>query len=510
MTERPPSLGESHFQGPRVPPMGKVLEKRDLRTLTDAGGISIARLRAEGRRSTPACSALAGVTFLYIFQGPGVGLVEIGAGRTHKINMTHANSSPYRSPKQRQGSQPAWYSYYAGYAPAFVQDVLTHNVTSTEGSRVLDPWNGSGTTTSVASRQGIHSTGVDLNPALIVISKARQLAANIGPSLSPLADQLLANARDTTHALPEEPTEAWMAPSTASQLRRIERTIHRTLVENNEGSTTMPVDVNTLTPLASFFYCSLFLTIRELTKPFRSSNPTWIRRPNFPSDRLKISRSTVESEFKAAVTMLTSRLALDEASQDRATIELGDASAFSGSTPFDLIIGSPPYCTRIDYVIATLPELTILGFDKVGVANLRRRMHGTTLMRSPSPEAEAKLGTGIERLLMRIANHPSQSSANYYAPYFRSYFVDLFSSLQNLESQLTPNGAMGLVVQDSYYKEIPVDLPALVMQFGSELNLVPSRYDFRVSHTMGSINPHSKKYRRSSRATESLILLRRA
>ena len=52
-TERPPSLGESHFRGPRVPPQAEVFEKRDLRTLTDAGGISIARPRAEVRQPAP-------------------------------------------------------------------------------------------------------------------------------------------------------------------------------------------------------------------------------------------------------------------------------------------------------------------------------------------------------------------------------------------------------------------------------------------------------------------------
>ena len=31
---------------------------------------------------------------------------------------------------------------------------------------------------------------------------------------------------------------------------------------------------------------------------------------------------------------------------------------------FDAVIGSPPYCTRIDYVIATSIELAILGFGK--------------------------------------------------------------------------------------------------------------------------------------------------
>ena len=53
MTERPPSLGESHFRGRRVPPPSKVFEKGKRRTAADVNGISITRLKAEGRRPAP-------------------------------------------------------------------------------------------------------------------------------------------------------------------------------------------------------------------------------------------------------------------------------------------------------------------------------------------------------------------------------------------------------------------------------------------------------------------------
>ncbi|WP_410712175.1 DNA methyltransferase [Bradyrhizobium sp. BEA-2-5] len=41
------------------------------------------------------------------------------------------------------------------------------------GQVVLDPWNGSGTTTSVANGAGLTAVGIDINPAMAVVAKAR-------------------------------------------------------------------------------------------------------------------------------------------------------------------------------------------------------------------------------------------------------------------------------------------------------------------------------------------------
>ena len=44
-----------------------------------------------------------------------------------------------------------------------------------QGTRVLDPWNGSGTTTSVCAARGYRSVGVDINPGTIPVAWSRQL-----------------------------------------------------------------------------------------------------------------------------------------------------------------------------------------------------------------------------------------------------------------------------------------------------------------------------------------------
>lgn len=56
-----------------------------------------------------------------------------------------------------------FFDFYAGYSTSFVADVLLYwNLPG--NSVILDPWNGSGTTTDIASKMGYKAIGYDLNP----------------------------------------------------------------------------------------------------------------------------------------------------------------------------------------------------------------------------------------------------------------------------------------------------------------------------------------------------------
>jgi DNA methylase len=87
--------------------------------------------------------------------------------------MLALGGAPLSSPKQTTAERhSSLFPYYAGFSEAFVGDVLDA-LQPTDGEVVLDPWNGSGTTTAVAGRAGLISIGVDINPAMAVVAKAR-------------------------------------------------------------------------------------------------------------------------------------------------------------------------------------------------------------------------------------------------------------------------------------------------------------------------------------------------
>jgi hypothetical protein len=106
------------------------------------------------------------------------------------------------------------YPYYAGFSEMFVASMFDR-MGVIGGSRVLDPWNGSGTTTLVASMRGIRSTGYDLNPALVIVARAR--AANAEDlSSAKLAWERLSLAGNSDYVDPVEcssptsPASPWL------------------------------------------------------------------------------------------------------------------------------------------------------------------------------------------------------------------------------------------------------------------------------------------------------------
>src|SRR6185437_8913597 len=209
------------------------------------------------------------------------------------------------SPKRRTTRSPEfsdWFDYYAGYSPRFVTDVLD-SLQLRAGQRVLDPWNGAGTTTFVASQRGVVATGFDINPAMVVVGKARLLGGEVKQSLKSLAKELLADSARLSDRLDvDDPLRVWFYPAAASRLRSIERTICRALADQFDArKSCSPKALENLSSLAAFYYVAAFRTARRLLKPFRTTNPTWTSVPKEQSARLRPTREVLEANFLAEV-----------------------------------------------------------------------------------------------------------------------------------------------------------------------------------------------------------------
>ena len=129
------------------------------------------------------------------------------------------------SPKQdgKHTGRSAWFPYYAGYSDAFVRNILGNCIFHQKGgSSVLDPWNGAGTTSSVAYELGCRAIGYDISPVMIVVARARLLQANLATSLTSIAEEILEKSRGySCLSIPGEPLTAWFTPQSASSLRHI-------------------------------------------------------------------------------------------------------------------------------------------------------------------------------------------------------------------------------------------------------------------------------------------------
>lgn len=368
------------------------------------------------------------------------------------------------SPTKQTTATSSVYRYYAGFPNAFVDSLLDH-LGVESNAVVLDPWNGAGTTTEVCSARGISSIGIDLNPFMRVVAQVRcSPRAQIRRDVVALQNALGRSRSDSMVSSPQ--TVA------ANLLRRLE----------DAGS------IERDSALAIFAFAS---ATRAIYRSVLTRNPTW-----FSMRRSNAVLST-EQEIKGHVILELNRL------QDwaKATLEpemprvepyliTGDAANAWVGKRVDHIISSPPYLTRIDYALKTLPELLFIdelfGLD---VDNLRKSMLGSVLTGREQASKFRPTAPTAQAVISAIEAHESKASTTYYLKFFLTYFEKLGSTLDRTLRLLTKCGTVNLVTQGSYYKEIYIDLPRIVSEMMIERGFVEyERTGFRTANHMAAIN----------------------
>jgi hypothetical protein len=126
-----------------------------------------------------------------------------------------------------------------------------------------------------------------------------------------------------------------------------------------------------------------------------------------------------------------------------------------------------------------------------------------------APSTQASWGERVADLLARIGGHPAKASAGYYLKYFTQYFDAMWRSLSEIFRVSRGTAPTVLVVQDSYYKEIHVDLGAILAEmmaahgWGSV-----EQVRFPIPVTKAAIHPGTRAYRTSFSATETVLVAR--
>lgn len=404
------------------------------------------------------------------------------------------------------------FPYYAGYSKAFVESVLS-SLDLPKGANVFDPWNGSGTTTTTSFDYGLTAIGSDLNPVMSLVAKATFVSRLDLESLVPLAHSLVFKI-DDPETSEKDPLHNWFHKSTASYIREIEERINKYFISHNSYTyIDSPEAMEKVTPLAAFFYLALFRVIRRKAYKFFASNPTWIRRAKSNDDKELISRELISNHFIEEVKQLcknsTQFPLFGENDQKRINILLANAEEIPfKNESIDAVITSPPYCTRIDYAVATHIELAILRIGGDKFIDLRRSLTGSSTVKKIFIENNPSWGNECGRFLQSVYNHPSKASKTYYYKSHLEYFDSLYKSLSEVSRVLSKNSPCVLVVQNSHYKEINNDIAEITIQMSKNIGMsLAQRVDFPVSKSMATVNLRSKNYLRKRSTTESVLFL---
>jgi tRNA G10 N-methylase Trm11 len=396
------------------------------------------------------------------------------------------SSSP--SPKvTRAEKRSLIYPYYAGFSEAFAASML-HRMDVAENSRVLDPWNGSGTTTLIGSIIGACCTGYDLNPALVIAARAR--AANA-------ADLISANLAWEKLNLPDDPADADPVEQCAA--------LYECLTSRNTA------EGHNLTPAAhALILCALFKTLRQSFQYARTRNPAW-----FSSDIKSLSRQPfcqVATAAKDSFTCLVEQQARYGHFLRRVPqLHTGDFSDFPVTeSSVDVVLTSPPYLTRLDYVKATLPELLLLNrLCGLNIVQLRFKMMGSPLVGKDAPPEDIRWGPTALRLIHKVKALQSKASSTYYLRFYLKYFAALYKGIERIAVCLVPNGLACLVSQRSHYKEISIDLSQIIIEMSNFLGLrVRDRLDFPWNKSIAIVN--SRALKANNNTIETAVILKKS
>jgi SAM-dependent methyltransferase len=377
------------------------------------------------------------------------------------------------------------YPYYAGFSSRFAAATL-RDLNLPPGALVLDPWNGSGTTTMAASMLGLSAVGVDLNPFACAVAAAKLAPRHHERQVLRLAPELAERATSLAmeSGSDEEPLAEWLPWGAAVYARALVGVIR--------------ARTRHAPPLRALLLVALARALRPYAIT-RTKNPTW----PVPS-LLRVNVRVIPSSFVGQAAAVASLL--QEDTRARVRIAVADARTLPvASGTVRAMLTSPPYFTRIDYAAKTGFELALLGHRSAGM--LRQRLMGTTALRTPRPDSiPGHWPSAVRTVLRSIRRHPSHRSAGYYFPNAVQYFGDAIASMAEIHRVLSPDGTALLVLQDSYYKELHIDLPALFLSIARTLGFRTTvvRAD-PVRLVMTSINTASRKYLPKRSYVESVI-----
>jgi hypothetical protein len=424
-------------------------------------------------------------------------------------------TSPKRADSERQGLH-AWHPYYAGFSEGFVRDILSA-LKVPRWRVILDPMNGSGTTTVVAQQCDYLAIGVELNPAMAIISRAKDPTFWDDQRLVRAAAELIHRARRRKRLIsPHEDSVAWIPSAALADLKRLDAAI---LERDAAPLLTLDSRLKDLIAISDgpgggtqdFLRAALLITARRASIAQDSKNPTWLKRGNGqPSDAmdvLKSFRSTVTSmaaDIKDAFFKQpdTRHVAIIEA--DARNLPLRDRSV-------DAIVTSPPYLTRIDYAVSTAPELVFLGYEsEEDFRTLRRSIMGSTCITGGPYGTRTSWGKTCLETIEQVRQHPSKASSGYYFKMHLQYFQDAEAILRECLRVLKPGAPAVFVIQDSWYKDIHIGLGRIYVEMARMLGATHAetiRTEV-VRNPIGQRNTRARRYPKGA-LHEHVVLFRR-
>lgn len=427
--------------------------------------------------------------------------------------VSHNMSKRIITPKKKKDNvfiiQNTWYNYYAGYSDSFILKYLKKYSSMFIDPIVLDPWTGSGTTNIVANYLNLKNIGLDINPVMIIISKAK-LYDSRDVDIDYLFNCLsVEKINKFNQFMTSDYLFNWYDDDTVEFIRKFEALLQIEILSFNKICPLILRNINLIDSKTAFYYLILFKTVKSFSKSLIGSNPTWIKTKNI-TNKIIIDSNDFIKEFITTAQQLKNCFV---SIQNLTSFGLSDSkNTFLNDESIDIVLTSPPYCTRIDYVVLTIIELSIIGFSKKEIINLRKSMIGTTKILSDMnfDNTDCFISEKVKTILKKIKYHDSKASQCYYYKTYYQYFINMQESINEINRITKKNGIVMFIVQDSYFKDIFINLKRCLVETFSFYNFsLVEAIPFKVSNNMRYLNTNSRKYKDKVKVYEKILVFRK-
>ncbi len=424
-------------------------------------------------------------------------------------------TSAKRTAVERSGPH-SWHPYYAGYSESFVGSALRY-LGCHEETTLLDPWGGSGTTGIVAARSGIPSICIDVNPvmATFAAAKSRQVLAHREELLTFFDNLDCAELSIESHIGRDDALANIFTPETVNSIRYVANGVTpERFSAKSESKDARQVrkaldDPDRLINLVQAFCLSvMFVSLRKLSGVERSSNPTWLKSRD---EKAHVSPSALfaalRSDARKMLTDLEAYFGVERTIAPNYSLH-GDARHLPvRDASVDAVITSPPYLTRIDYAMATMPEMYLLGDGELLKRTRHQTMGAPVITRSDKYQKES-WGATCNAVLDAVKAHPTKAAMSYYWKNIVQYFIDLDLALDEMRRVLAPRGEALLVVQTSYFKDIEIPLGLIYCEMAEGKGLDAAIvYEEEVRGHIAHVNTKSSQYKKNKVYREEVVHL---
>lgn len=381
------------------------------------------------------------------------------------------NAPPATTNQAAQGiAFQRWFHFKEAFSPSFVTTAI-----ETLGFRpehVIDPFGGSGTTAITCQLLGINATTVEVNPFLVDVIRAKtsditskrlsEAAKNFCQNLSRTKPDIQSLEQLPPTFVESSDKERWIfSESFALRLSQYLKCI-RQMVEPD---------------IQRFFLVTLGAVLVECSNVYVNGKGRRYRRK---WKETQANADLLDFRFHKQFNMVLEDVHRFEG-RPVADIKIihGDSRAAMQQiqTPADLIVFSPPYPNSFDYTDIYNVELWALGYltSSQDNATLRRSTVHSHVQIQRVEQRPVSTSTTLSAVVLALQGKRDELWDSRIPEMVMGYFRDLERILLESYRLLTARGKLLMVVGDSRYAGVLVNVPTILLELAATVGFTKSQ-----------------------------------